>query len=112
MWKLFLIAAAAGICEELLFRWCIQGGIAEWFANPKTGIAVSLLVASMLFGVCHWVNETYAVFAFLMGIYLGLMMVFANSFVAPAICHGIYDFVALVYLAYFRKSPDSVKHIA
>ncbi len=92
-----LIAAAAGLGEELLFRGLLQHGLAGWLA-PPWGVWIALLAASLAFGCCHLLSTTYAVLAALIGLYLGLLLMFSGSLLAPALAHGLYDFVALVYL--------------
>ena len=40
----------AGLCEEFLFRACIQSRLAAWFKSPSAAIAVT----SVLFALSHW----------------------------------------------------------
>lgn len=93
-----VIALLAGFCEEIFFRWCLQGGIASWIGGD-TGMIVGLVVASIVFGVCHWVNFSYAFCTTVVGVYLGLMMVWTGTWLAPAITHALFDFIALLYIA-------------
>jgi len=94
---LALIAAAAGIGEEMLFRGLLQQGLAQWLA-PPWGAWIALLAASCVFGCFHPLSTTYVVLAALIGLYLGLLLVLSGSLLAPALAHGLYDFIALVYL--------------
>jgi membrane protease YdiL (CAAX protease family) len=96
-WQLFLLSAAAGVGEELLFRGLLQGGLAGWLSGPQ-GPAAACVIASLVFGVCHWLSTTYAVLATLVGLYLGGIYAATGSLIAPATAHGLYDFLALVYL--------------
>jgi membrane protease YdiL (CAAX protease family) len=91
--ELTLVAVAAGLGEEALFRSVIQIALADWL-----GPFGALLVASALFGLCHLLTPTYAAIAALLGLYLGgLLMVFDN--LVPAILvHAGYDLGALLYL--------------
>jgi membrane protease YdiL (CAAX protease family) len=100
--QLALIALVAGIGEELLFRGLVQHALSEWIGPPR-GVWIGLAVASVIFGVCHWLTRTYAVLAGLIGIYLGLLLVLSGSVLAPMVAHGVYDFVALIYLC--RAAP-------
>ena len=95
--ELLLVSLLAGLGEELLFRWAIQGGLG---ANGGSAIdhAWALLFASLLFGLCHYLNLAYALFTFVIGIYFGCLMWLAGTWIAPAIAHGLYDFIALIYL--------------
>ena len=90
---LALIALFAGAGEELLFRGWLQGILVAKF-NIWTGI----LLTSLIFGLLHYISIDYAVYAFVTGIYLGLIyQVSGNLYIVMAI-HAIYDFFALVYL--------------
>jgi len=82
-----LISLWAGLAEELLFRGVIQ---AKW----------GLLAASILFGVLHFVTPAYALVAFMIGIYIGLVHHFFQSLLIPIQLHTLYDFGALLYLRY------------
>lgn len=97
LWHLLLIAIAAGLGEELLFRGLIQAGIANLLPAGWSLIG-SLLIASLLFGLCHYLSHTYFVLATLAGLYFGLLMVISGSLLPAIIAHALYDFVALAYL--------------
>ncbi len=90
--QITVISLAAGIGEELFFRWCLQGG----FALMVHPIA-ALLMASIIFGVCHWVNAAYAVMATIMGIFLGVTMNYFGITTAIVV-HAVYDFLAIIYI--------------
>jgi len=94
---LALVALAAGIGEEMLFRGLVQHGLANWL-GPPWGIWLALAIASAAFGCAHMLSATYAILAALIGLYLGLLLIFSGNLLAPAVAHGLYDFVALVYL--------------
>jgi membrane protease YdiL (CAAX protease family) len=94
---LAVISLAAGFGEELLFRGLVQAGIAK-LSGGTYGPLIALAAASALFGVCHWLNTTYAVLAMLAGIYFGLLMMLSGSLWTPIVAHAAYDFLALVYL--------------
>lgn len=96
------ISAAAGFGEELLFRGLIQAGLQTWFDHPW-GWALALVVASVVFGICHWLDATYAVLATGVGIYLGGLFLFVGDLAAPIVTHGLYDFFAILYLT--RRLP-------
>ena len=90
---LLLISAAAGLGEEMFFRWCLMGGLMMYVSWP-----LALLISSILFGVCHWVNVTYAWLATLAGAFLGVLMLLADTIVVPMIAHAVYDFFAFVWI--------------
>ena len=97
IWGFLMISLAAGIGEELLFRGYCQAALAHWCDFPG-GIWLALAVASLLFGACHWVSSAYALVAAAMGLVLGGLFLATGSLVAPIIAHGLYDFLALLYL--------------
>lgn len=88
--QLALISLLAGLGEELLFRGVLQPAL-----QMASGGLAGLLLASLLFGVAHWLNAAYVIFAFLMGLYLGAMYWMTENLVVPIIIHGAYDFLAL-----------------
>jgi membrane protease YdiL (CAAX protease family) len=96
--QLLAISLLAGLAEELLFRGVLQGGMTRWW-----GAIPAWLVASALFGMCHWITPAYAVMAGLMGCYLGGLWWWRESVVAPAVSHAVYDAVALIWLIKIRK---------
>lgn len=105
--ELVVISLAAGIGEEIFFRWCLQGGLQALLA-PTLGILpallISLFVASVFFGLCHWVNGTYLVVATLAGAYFGWVMWYFDSWLVAAAAHAFFDFIALVYLQHSKPT--------
>ncbi len=91
--ELATIAALAGASEELLFRGVLQSVVGEW-TSPMVGLAV----ASLIFGGLHAMSRLYFLLATLIGIYLGWSLLASHNLLVPMIAHGLYDFVALVYL--------------
>jgi membrane protease YdiL (CAAX protease family) len=89
-----MVAALAGVGEELLFRGVLQTKFAAW-TTPLAG----LIIASLLFGLAHALSKLYFLFAIAVGGFLGWLRFEYNDLVAPMLAHGIYDFVALVYLS-------------
>ena len=104
LWELAVIAAVAGLGEEMLFRGVIQNVIADQFVEP-VGTVVGWITAALVFGVLHWVTPTYAVLASLIGLYLGWLWIATGNLLVPAIVHALYDFWALVYLVRSRRHP-------
>lgn len=95
--QLAVVSLAAGLGEELLFRGLAQAGLSSWIGG-EYGPWVALAIASVLFGVCHWLNTTYAILAMAAGLYFGLLLIWAESLWTPIVAHAAYDFVALIYL--------------
>jgi membrane protease YdiL (CAAX protease family) len=83
-----LIAAAAGIGEEWLFR-----GI----GLPLAGLTLS----SVVFGVAHVGGRhmlPFGVWATGMGLVMGGLAIITGGLIAPMVAHGVYDLLALEYI--------------
>lgn len=96
--ELALLAALAGLAEEILFRGVVQVGLARIL--PEAG---ALLVASVAFGLAHFITPAYAVLAGLAGLYLGGLFMLQGSLTAPIVAHAVYDVVALNYVAQLSR---------
>jgi membrane protease YdiL (CAAX protease family) len=98
---LVLIALAAGVGEEMLFRGVFQGALARWL-GPGWGWGA----ASVLFGLLHPITPGYIALATLLGAYLGALWIYTGNLLSVMVAHGVYDFLALVYL--LRKGATAV----
>ena len=100
---LFILAAIAGISEEILFRGVIQ----PWMES-SWGITAGLIGSNILFGLVHSITPLYTVLATLVGIYLGMALDFGGdrNLLIPIIIHGLYDFLA--FLALMRSYRASI----
>ncbi|MEL7497177.1 MAG: CPBP family intramembrane glutamic endopeptidase [Planctomycetota bacterium] len=104
--ELVIISLMAGVGEEIFFRWCLQGGtmaLLEPLMGELTAAIISIVAIGVLFGLCHWVNNSYFVIATLAGIYFGLVMWITGSWLIAAISHALFDLAALIYLQ--RSNP-------
>lgn len=99
--ELAMIAALAGIGEEMLFRGVVQVAVADEIGGPH-GVWLGLLIAAMLFGLLHPITPTYAALAGLIGLYLGWLWLASGNLLTPITTHGLYDFLALVYVVRMR----------
>jgi len=97
MAQLALVAALAGVGEELLFRGTLQT-IFGWWTTPVVG----LVIASVLFGAMHALSKVYFILATVIGFCFGWMTWYYHDLVGPMVAHGVYDFVALMYLSRVR----------
>jgi membrane protease YdiL (CAAX protease family) len=104
-----LISIAAGFGEELFFRGLLQSGLAEELSGPYR-LTLAVGIASVVFGVCHWLNSAYALMATVIGVYLGVLLLYTDNLLAPIVAHALYDFLALCYLVAWkgrkRKLPS------
>lgn len=92
---LFVLAAIAGVSEELLFRGVIQ----PWM-EASLGMTAGLIGSNIIFGLVHAVTPLYAILATLIGIYLGLFLDYGGerNLLTPIIIHGLYDFLAFIVI--------------
>jgi membrane protease YdiL (CAAX protease family) len=94
--RLFIICALAGFGEEFLFRGLLQNGLITYFGQS---MQVPVLVGvSLLFGFAHNITRMYFVLAFLISLYLGLVMIWTQNLFVPAAVHGLYDLFVLMYI--------------
>lgn len=93
-----MVALLAGVGEELLFRGVLQTKLIVW-----TTPVIGLVLTSVLFGLAHALSRTYFAFAVAVGAYLGWLTLRYDDLAAPMVAHGLYDFVALVWLARSRR---------
>lgn len=100
---LFVLAAIAGISEEVLFRGVIQ----PWMES-SWGIIAGLIGSNILFGMVHAITPLYFVLATVVGIYLGLALDIGGerNLLTPIIIHALYDFLA--FLALMRSYKTSL----
>lgn len=97
--QIVAIAFAAGWGEETLFRWTIQTGFSERFPG-LAGLVLGITAASIVFGLMHAATRLYAVFAALISVYLGLVLIWTGSLLAVVITHAVYDWVVVENLRY------------
>ncbi|MDF1816851.1 MAG: CPBP family intramembrane metalloprotease, partial [Verrucomicrobiales bacterium] len=96
--QLLLLAILAGVGEEFFFRAFLQ----TWLSGIL-GTVTGLILASLIFGVCHLVTPFYGIFATAMGLYLGGLMLYTGNIWPPVIVHILYDFIALISVMKMRR---------
>lgn len=104
MIDLALIALFAGLGEELIFRGWLQGVLIA-----KTNVWMGILLSSLIFGLVHYISTDYAIYAFITGIYLGLIYQVSDNLFIVMMIHAVYDFAALVYLV--RKGGNALSDV-
>lgn len=107
LWQVAVISISAGIGEELLFRWCLQGGL-QTVLPGTVGQGLALVITSIAFGLCHAISVPYVVFATLVGGLMGVVMIASGSVVPAILAHGLYDFVAILVLRRAGRSRARV----
>lgn len=84
------LSVAAGVGEELLFRAAVQGVLVEYLPA-----GVALLLASLLFGIAHWISLGYVLVIALLGFLFGVVFHLTGSLLLVIITHIVYDLWAL-----------------
>lgn len=98
--EMILLAAAAGVGEEILFRGVIQG----LFSDPVWGLTVT----SVIFGLLHALTTMYFLIATAIGLYLGWLYQVTDHLLVPIVVHWLYDAVALfLFRQRFREEKQS-----
>ncbi|MEM6537721.1 MAG: type II CAAX endopeptidase family protein [Pseudomonadota bacterium] len=90
--RIALIAIAAGVSEEFLFRGVFQSALTQYMP-----IAIAILLPNIIFGLLHARTALYAIVAGALGIYLGISFAVLGSLLPVIIAHGLYDVAALVF---------------
>ena len=98
LWELALLCAAAGVGEELLFR-----GVLQPVCVKYVGLYAGVLLVNVLFSLLHPFSIAYLILAYLIGCYLSVLYVATENLLAPMVVHGLYDFIALVWMMRLRK---------
>lgn len=97
------VAALAGVGEELLFRGFLQTWLGNYFA-----ITWAILIASIIFGLLHYLSHAYFISATLMSIAFGVVYCMTDSLLMVVVWQGVYDFIALLVLV---KYPDFIRAV-
>jgi hypothetical protein len=109
-WALFLIALGAGLGEEWLFRgFGIQG--VGWLLpdvwSPLMVQWTAILIVALIFGGLHALTPMYFLLTFVMGIYFGYLVLLTESLLPAVVAHGLYDYIALLYIMRQDKEYQS-----
>lgn len=93
--EMLILAGIAGFSEEALFRGFLQ----PWL-EVGWGVSVGLLASNLLFALVHAVTPLYAFLAFLVGLYMGVMLDYGGerNLLMPIVIHAVYDFVAFIVI--------------
>ena len=70
------------------------------------GLWLAVALTSIVFGLAHFISFTYAAYATVVGVYLGVLLIVFDNLLVPVLAHATYDFVALVYLIYVRPPTN------
>ncbi|MGQ9589786.1 MAG: lysostaphin resistance A-like protein [Planctomycetota bacterium] len=92
--EIFVVAGAAGVGEEILFRGVVQQ-------------ILGLYAASAVFGLLHFLTPTYFVLVTAMGLYFGWLQDSTGNLAVPIVVHWLYDAFAIALLRRrFAREPE------
>jgi len=102
-WWLVLIAAGIGapIAEEFLFRGLVYGAL----RRTSLGIAGAAAASAIMWALLHAQYSVYGIAAItLIGIYLALIREKTGTLLVPIVCHGVYNSLIVLILAFAPNS--------
>jgi membrane protease YdiL (CAAX protease family) len=101
----------AGLREELWRTGTLAGMRALWprFFSDRSGEIKAVLIIAVLFGAAHYkMGLLAAIFAFVLGIFLGVVMVVHRSIWPAVFAHGFFDALSFALLPYLS---DYLRHL-
>ena len=104
LWQLALIAALAGIGEELFFRGLLQLGLSLFL-----DVWLAILITSLIFGLAHAITPTYFLLAFIISLYLGFLFVHTGNLIVPIAIHALYDMFVFLFIRYTPHKQEITK---
>ncbi|RUO55926.1 CPBP family intramembrane glutamic endopeptidase [Pseudidiomarina homiensis] len=100
-WFTLGLSVSAGVCEELLFRGFIIGALGD-----SLGVVVSLILSSLLFGLCHvyqgWMNVLRTG---IIGLVLGVIFILTESLWVVIALHALVDIYGGI-VGYLFQQPE------
>jgi len=102
LWQLAVIAALAGIGEELFFRGLIQLGLSSGLG---LNVWLAILITSLFFGLAHSMTLTYFMLTFAVSLYFGFLFDYTGNLLVPIAIHALYDFVVFLYVRFTPNKP-------
>lgn len=95
--EMLMISLCAGVGEELLFR----GWLMQWLAGAPdvagpVEMGIGLIGSSIAFGLVHPITRLYVVVAAVIGLYLGLLLIWTDNLLVPIAAHAAYDAIQLM----------------
>lgn len=95
------ICLVGPIAEEVLFRGIILKSMTRCGITPWLAITTSALV----FGTFHG-NPIQVPFAFIAGLYLGIIYYHSGNLIAPTICHILNNTFSVILMNIYSDTPD------
>lgn len=108
-----------GIFEEVLFRGVILNSMINKWGYTKTGIIKSVILSSLIFGLCHLVNllwyptiiigtATQVIYTFLNGILFASIYIRCKNIWSVIILHSVCDWLSMVSDIYHQAPVSAV----
>ncbi|WP_170132168.1 CPBP family intramembrane glutamic endopeptidase [Arenicella xantha] len=89
-WRdILIVSCLAGVGEELLVRGALQSWLSDAI-NPWVGI----LLASLVFGLMHYLSRVYVIVTMLLGCLFGIGLYLSQSIIYVVVAHAAYDVMA------------------
>jgi membrane protease YdiL (CAAX protease family) len=107
IYNLLIIAFLPALCEEFLFRGCIQNMMIQQFTKKYAMVAI--IITGIIFGLIHGQMQTVLPRIFL-GILLGCLYYWSNSIWVSIIAHFVNNGlqVVIAYLATKKIISDDI----
>lgn len=106
---LVVLSLLAGLTEEAFVR----GLLLDWLSQGL-GVPLSLGLTSLLFGVMHPLSLAYVVYASLLGLVFGGLVLLTGELVPAMLAHAAFDMVAMLCAvrSRFLAAPPSAMCVA
>ena len=91
--QIIIVSFLAGIGEEWLIRAVLQS-----YLVGNYGPIIGVFVASLVFGLLHFMTKTYVLVTFVLGSLFGLAFLLTNSLVLVMAAHTVYDIFAFALI--------------
>jgi membrane protease YdiL (CAAX protease family) len=90
------VSLLAGVGEEILIRGGLQS-ILVGLTSPFVG----MLLASLIFGVMHFLSKIYVLITFVIGFVFALVFYLTDSMLLVMVAHTVYDIFAFAMIVKF-----------
>lgn len=107
----FIVTFAIGIYEELLCRGLLFNSFENYFGDTKTGIYLSAIFSSLVFGIMHLINLIWSpsliisttcqvIYATFVGFLFCVIYYRSENLISCMLLHGIFDFTAYFWFTF------------
>lgn len=94
--QIIVVSLLAGVGEEILIRGGLQS-ILVGLTSPFVG----MLLASLIFGVMHFLSKIYVLITFVIGFVFALVFYLTDSMLLVMVAHTVYDIFAFAMIVKF-----------